>query len=198
MPNILQLIAFLTFLIGGYLYIMWLINRSIQKIALKNAQQIPDSTKHLLKQSYEQTEVSRTERLKYVMRSAIIATIVYFVIFVLGVILLKNAVQAFDMKAYLIIMLVLFIPFFLYFVIDIFKVAPWNTVYRVKAIHCYTTTGKMAQEFVYYYDFIKEDFVVAALPDTTSLCNINTTKDGLFDILVVAKRHRLKLIDVVR
>lgn len=198
MPNILQLIAFLTFLIGGYLLIMWLINQSIQKIALKNAQQIPDSTKHLLKQSYEQAEVTRKERLKYVTRSAIIAIIVYFIIFVLGFILLQTAVQVSGVKTYLFIMLVLLIPFFLYVLIDIWKVAPWNIVYRVKAIHCYTTTGKMVQEFVYYYDFVKEEFVVAALPDTTSIININTTKEGLFDVLVVAKRHCLKLIDVTR
>lgn len=192
------MILVLIIVISIPLFILWKIKEAYRKKALDIAQQLPIDIQHLLKASAGYTEITMKERLQHSLRIIIIGLIIYIIGFSFGIV--KNAVSdsALDFKSYFWGALVLLAFIIIFILRDLFKVAPWSEVYRIKAIHCLTIHGAGHAVYVCYYDFIKEELAVDALPDTSSIAKINTSQEGLFDVLVAAKNHRLKLIDIIK
>lgn len=198
MPNLLKMIILLIIIIGGFFFVMRLSKEVVRKRALKNALQMSDDIKRLLKQPMGYAEVAMKDRLKHAIRSGMIGLVVY--VFILCIGFFKGFIQdaTFDIKTYFLASLVILAFIVLLVLKDILKVAPWSEVYRVKAISCLSVHGSNHAEYVCYYDFVKAEFVAEALPDTTLLSKVRKSPEGIFDVLVIAGNRRLKLIDVVK
>ena len=101
-------------------------------------------------------EVSIGERIRYILRNILSATIIFVVIVGIGLArdLVRGDVKAFD--SYLIPALII-LAFILLFVLrDCLRVAPWLKVYRIKALkYGFVTHGEI---IVCYYDFVKREY----------------------------------------
>ncbi len=195
MWGLLPMIIMLIVVISIPLLILWLIKELSRKQALNNAQQLSVEVQRLLKEPAGYTEITMKDRLWHSLRIIIIGFTIYLIVFIMGIV--KNFVSdpALDLKTYFLGSLVV-LAFIIVFVLkDLFKVAPWSEVYRVKAIPCFRT---VKNTYVCYYDFVKEELAVGELPDTSSITSINTSQEGIFDVLVIARKHHLKLIDIIK
>ncbi|MDE6761991.1 MAG: hypothetical protein K2J90_15140 [Lachnospiraceae bacterium] len=195
MWGLLPMIIMLIVVISIPLLILWLIKELSRKQALNNAQRLPVEVQRLLKEPAGYTEITMKDRLRHSLRIIIIGFTIYLIVFIMGIV--KNFVSdlELDLKTYFLGSLVV-LAFIIVFVLkDLFKVAPWTEVYRVKAIPCFRTVKNI---YVCYYDFVKEELAVGELPDTSSITSINTSQEGIFDVLVIARKHHLKLIDIIK
>ena len=198
MIDLFKMIFILFLFIGGCLFAMWLIKQSTKKQALNNTLKITEDMKQALKQSFRSAGVSTKDRLKHVMRSTIIGTVVYIFILVVGIIKGVLEDNSFDLKTYLLGSLVILAFIVLLIIKDILKVAPWQDVYRIKALPSLSVHGQNHAIYVCYYDFVKGEFVADTLPDTTSLAKVATSPEGFIDVLVIVGKRRLKLIDIIK
>lgn len=74
--------------------------------------------------------------------------------------------------------------------------APWLKVYRIKALkYGFVTHGEI---IVCYYDFVKREYAGDYIV-VYSFKRRNIVSNGeMFDVLVVEKRNRLKVIDILK
>ncbi len=196
--DLLPIIFVLLIVISIPLLILWLAKELNRKRAQKMAEQLPEDVKRLLKISAGYTEITLKERLQHSLRVIIIGLIVYFIFVIIGIVKSGVSDPSFDLKTYFMCSLVI-LAFIIVFVLkDILKAAPWAEVYRIKAVPCLSIHGTGGGTWVCYYDFIKEEFICDALPDTSFITSKNASQNGVIDILAVAKSNRLKLIDIIK
>lgn len=195
MQRLLPMIIMLIVVISIPLLILWLIKELSRKRALNNVQQLPVEVQRLLKEPAGYTEITMKDRLRHSLRIIIIGFTIYLIVFIMGIV--KNFVSdlELDLKTYFLGSLIVLVFIVVFVLKDLFKVAPWTEVYRVKAIPCFRT---VKNTYVCYYDFVKGELAVGELPDTSSVASVNASPEGIFDVLVSAKKHHLKLIDIIK
>lgn len=141
-------------------------------------------------------EVSIRERIRYILRNILSATIIFVVIVGIGLArdLVSGDVKAFD--SYLIPALIILVFILLFVLRDCLRVAPWLKVYRIKALkYGFATHGEI---IVCYYDFVKREYAGDYIA-VYSFERRNIASNGeMFDVLVVEKRNRLKVIDILK
>lgn len=195
MQRLLPMIIMLIIVISIPLLILWLIKELSRKRAFNNIQRLPVEVQRLLKEPAGYAEITMEDRLRHSLRIIVIGFTIYLIVFIMGIV--KNFISdsALDLKTYFLGSLVVLVFIVVFVLKDLFKVAPWSEVYRVKAIPCFQT---VKNTYVCYYDFVKGEFAVGELPDTSSVTSINASPEGIFDVLVSAKKHHLKLIDIIK
>ncbi len=199
MGDLFLMILILVVVIGGCLGVIWFSKEMIKKRALTNALQMPEETKRLLKQQpFRAMEVTREQRIRHCICSAIIGLVVYLIILAGGIFRTNDNGESLDKSAFTFVAIFFFVVILFFVIKDILKVAPWKEIYRIKAISSLTVHGSQHAEYICYYDFIKCEFVADALPDTTSLRKVQKSPEGIFDVLVIAGNRRLRVIDVAK
>ncbi len=174
----------------------------LRKQALVKSMKMPEYIKEeLKKKETENTGVISTyskERVNHIIYSIIIGVVVYLVAFFGGMLKMKMEDINMDITDYLISSIPWGVVILILVIMDILKVAPWKKVCVIKAIIPENMVIRGQEAFVFYYDFIKDKFVVDNLPDTCLVSYKKMSFDRYINILVQIRKNRLKVIDIVK
>lgn len=166
------------------------VNRSLSVV--KN--QLPKHIETMLKEPAGLYQVPEKYRSKYILKTVCFGVAFLLLFVICGGIKGYLTGKTFSRGAWIFSTLVIAIVISMFIIKDISYVLPNRKLYKVKAYFCYHTVNS-TYYYVVFYDFKCNELSVGKLASNNRRI-LKLSMRGVFDILVVEKNNKLKVVDI--
>ncbi len=168
------------------------VNRSLSVV--KN--QLPKHIEAMLKEPAGLYQVPEKYRTKYILKTVGFGVGLILLFVVYGVIKSYLTGKTFSRGAWIFSLVTISIFILIFVLKDASYVLPHRKVYKVKAYFCYHTINS-SYYYVAFYDFKRGEISIGKLVSNNRKM-LESSMRGVFDILVVEKNNKLKVVDIVK